>query len=51
MFALDRIEFVAARISFRTPEFSEADLGRIPLKRLLERLAGDIMLLDDGVRP
>ena len=49
--ALDRIELVAAKISCRTVEFNDNDRGRIPLKRLLERLAGDIAPRDDGVSP
>ena len=51
VFALDRIELVAAKISCRTVEFNDTDRGRIPLKRLLERLAGDIAPRDDGVSP
>ena len=49
--ALVLMDSVAIKMSCLTPEFKEADRVRIPLKRLLERLAGDITPLDVGVRP
>ena len=49
--ALVLMDSVAIKISCLTPEFKEADRVRIPLKRLFERLAGEITPRDVGVKP